>query len=237
MALTRFLVGEARMTQEFTMSMFVRYFAMASVSLFVIAALGQLAYDKFCPVPKSTPLVDRAGITLDAATEMKLIEIVFDAARSDDVTTIDEYLKEGFSPNVRSIRGDTLLTVAAYHDSIAVVKRLLTAPGVDIEARNRMGLTAVSAAAFKGYEGSLRELIAAGADVNAKGTMQHTALMFASLSGRSNTVTILLQAGADQSPADDQGNTAISLATTQGADEVVKALTAHEQSDSNTGEK
>lgn len=204
-------------------SMAVRFVKFAGGVLFVLATLSGLVFH-FAPIPKSPPLIDEHGVILDAVTEANLIEIVFDAARSDDLTTVTEYLNEGFSPNVRSPRGDTLLTVAAYHDSADVVQVLLAQPRIDIEARNRMGLTAVAAAAFKGYERPLRMLIAAGANVNSSNEMNQTALMFASISGRTRAVEILMASGADKERTDSLGNTAISVARTQGADAVVGVL-------------
>jgi hypothetical protein len=171
------------------------------------------------PIPKSAPLTNQAGIVLDAKTQSKLIEIVFEAARHDDDKTIREYLAEGFSPNVRNPRGDTLLIVAAYNDSPHIVATLLAHPQIEIEARNRMGLTAISAAAFKGFEEPLRLLIQHGANVNAANGSRQTAIMFAALAGRTNAIKILLAAGADARQADSHGNTPLSLAITQGATE------------------
>ncbi|MFO0906423.1 MAG: ankyrin repeat domain-containing protein [Pirellulales bacterium] len=214
------------------MSVWIRSSALASVALLsvvlltvaAIATIWQVWHSRRTSPMKSPPLVDRRGVVLDAEMRERLLEVIFEAARHDDVATIDEYLKEGFSPNVRSPRGDTLLTVAAYYDSLGVVERLLAAPAIDIEARNRMGLTAVSGAAFKGNERALRRLIDAGADVNAGNSMQQTALMFASLTGRSRTVQMLLDAGARRDRIDAMGRSPASLAADQGADDVVRLL-------------
>lgn len=205
------------------MSMTARFVKSAAGVLLLLAVVPMLV-SYWAPTPKSPPLVNGRGVVLDAETQAALIEIVFDAARSDDLTTVTEYLKEGFSPNVRSPRGDTLLTVAAYHDSGDVVEKLLVQPNIDVEARNRMGLTAVAAAAFKGHERPLHMLIAAGADVNSSNGMNQTVLMFASLSGRTKVVEILMASGADRDRSDKLGNTAVSVARTQGADDVVRVL-------------
>lgn len=176
------------------------------------------------PAAKSPPLVDKQGIVLDAETEAKLTEVMIQAAREDDIVTINEYLKEGFTPNIRSTRGDTLLIVAAYHDSTQTVDRLLTHPEIDLEARNRMGLTAIAAAAFKGHKRPLQALLNHGANVNAANGTNQTAIMFAALAGKTECVSMLLAAGADPSHRDHLGNTATSLATTQGAEEVMQVL-------------
>lgn len=190
----------------------------------IILAVGIAGTIAFTPVPKSAPLVDHAGMILDADMQARLIEMVFDAARADDALTVSEFLSEGFSPNVRNPRGDTLLIVAAYYDSSTVVKALIQHHAIELDAVNRMGLTAVAAAAFKGFETPLKLLIDAGADVNASNAAQQTAIMFASLAGKTTTVRMLIDAGADQHRADERGHTAATLAQTQGAREVLETL-------------
>ncbi|WP_425615465.1 ankyrin repeat domain-containing protein [Anatilimnocola sp. NA78] len=196
--------------------------AVAVFGLIVIAVGSGYYYS--LPIPTSPELTDKHGVVLDEATQAKLTEIVFQAARDDDAVTVTEYLKEGFTPNVRSPRGDTLLTVAAYHDSRAVMKELLGKGEIELEARNRMGLTAVSAAAFKGHDEALRMLIARGAKVDAANSTNQTAIMFAALAGRTTTVQLLKSAGANVERQDELGNTAASLAEAQGAEEVVELL-------------
>jgi len=195
---------------------------MATLSLLVVTIASGYFYS--LPIPQSPDLTDNQGVVLDEETQAKLTEIVFQAARDDDSVTVSEYLKEGFTPNVRSRRGDTLLTVAAYHDSRAVMQELLTHRAIDLEARNRMGLTAVSAAAFKGHDEALSMLIARGAKVDAANSTNQTAIMFAALAGRTTTVQLLKSAGAKVQRQDELGNTAASLAKAQGAEEVVEIL-------------
>lgn len=191
--------------------------AAAVAAFLVIVFAGSYA---LLPTPKSAPLVDRQGVTLDAETERKLVEVVFEAARQNDERTIEEYLNEGFSPNVRNDRGDTLLTVAAYRGSDRVVTRLLYSPSLDLEARNRMGLTAVAAASFQGHDEILEELLRCGADPNAGNSIGQTAVMFAALASRSSAIRILAEAGADLEARDAHGNTPDSLARGQGGDDV-----------------
>lgn len=178
------------------------------------------------PTPTSPPLQGKTGVQLDAQSEAALIKVVFQAARDNDLKTIGEYLVEGFTPNVRSERGDTLLTVAAYHGSDKVVTALLAHQDIELEARNRMGLTAVSAAAFKGHDVVLRQLLNAGASPTAANTVNQTAIMFAALAGRTSTVQILRDAGASDSHRDDFGNSAASLALSQGVPEATSRVSA-----------
>ena len=167
-------------------------------------------------VPKSIPL------TPEVAAKLQLI--AFQAAREGDIATLKEYFAAGQPVNGTNARGDTLLTVAAYAGEADAAALILKQPTVEVDARNKMGLTALAAAAFKGHVGIAEMLVGAKADVNAANGTKQTALMFAALSGRTKMVAYLLKAGADASIADKSGNTALSLAKTQGADDVVKLL-------------
>lgn len=168
------------------------------------------------------PQLKAMPLTADVAA--KLQTIAFQAAREGDVETLREYFTIRQPVNGVNARGDTLLTVAAYAGQTEAVKLILKQPKCEVDARNKMGLTALAAAAFKGHVEVAELLIAARADVNAKNGSRQTALMFAALTGRTSMVEFLLKAGADASIADKSGNTALKLAREQGADEVVKLL-------------
>ncbi len=183
------------------------------VASFVVAALLTL------PAPPRP-------VVLDAPTRAKLQEIAFQAARDGDGKTLAAYFAAGLPVNGPNARGDTLLTVAAYAGQDKAVGVILARPGVEVDARNKMGLTALAAAGFKGHVGIAKLLVQRKADVNAANGSGQTALMFAALTGRTATVEYLLAAGANPAAADKAGNTPLSLARAQGADGVVKLLEA-----------
>lgn len=160
----------------------------------------------------------------DPAVIERMTSIAFEAARSNDVKTIDAYLREGFAADVRSDSKDTLLSVAAYSGSRKVVKRLLEVDRINVDAPGRMGLTALAAASFKGETEILSDLLAAGANANAVNKQGQTALMFAALTGKVDAVRLLLKAGADPKRVDSAGNSAASLASKQGASRVLDLL-------------
>lgn len=186
--------------------------------LLVTAAL--LAQPPVAPAPRPV------GVAVTPEVAAKLTEIAFQAARDGDRDTLAAYFKAGRPVNDANARGDTLLTVAAYHSQEAAVELILAQPKVEIDARNKMGLTALSAAAFKGHVGIAKKLVAAKADVNAASASGQTALMFAALTGRTEVVDYLLSAGADPRAADRAGSTALSLARSQGAAAAVRRLEA-----------
>lgn len=183
--------------------------------MFLLPALA-LALAPHMPAPKAVAL------TSEVAAKLQII--AFQAARDGDIATLKEYFAIGQPVNGVNARGDTLLTVAAYAGSAEAVTLILKQPKCTVDARNKMGLTALAAAAFKGYVEIAEQLIAAKADVNAANETNQTALMFAALTGRTKMVEFLLKSGADAGIADKKGNTALSLAKTQGADDVVKLL-------------
>ncbi len=165
-------------------------------------------------------------VALTPEVAAKLAEIAFQAARDGDRETLVAYFKAGRPVNEPNARGDTLLTVAAYYTQETAVELILAQPKVEVDARNKMGLTALSAAAFKGHVGIAKKLVAAKADVNAASASGQTALMFAALTGRTEMVDYLLSVGADPRAADRAGSTPLSLARGQGADAVVRGLEA-----------
>lgn len=167
-----------------------------------------------------------APVALTPEVAAKLREIAFQAARDGDVKTLAAYLDAGRPVNEANARGDTLLTVASYAGRAEAVDVLLKQPKVAVDARNKMGLTALAAAAFKGHAVIAKALLANGADANAVNGSGQTALMFAALTGRAEAVRVLLAAGADPRAADNVGNTPLSLAETQGAKEAADLLRA-----------
>lgn len=171
-------------------------------------------------IPSAPPVV------LDAETKAKLQAIAFQAAREGDTKTLKEYLAVGEPVNATNARGDTLLCVAAYNGQADAVALILEQPKVDVEVRNRMGLTALSAAAFKGHVEIAKQLVKAKADPNAANDSGQTPLMFAALTGRTEMVKYLLEAGAKPTAKDKVGNTPASLARGQGAKELAELIEA-----------
>ena len=83
-----------------------------------------------------------------------------------------------------------------YPDRVHVVRELLEA-GVDMEARDFYGNTALIMASSHGYPDVVRVLLEAGADKEAKNNNGYTALTAASRYGHRDVVQLLLEAGED----------------------------------------
>lgn len=107
-----------------------------------------------------------------------LAQKLFDAARSGDHRLLRAYLEAGAPVAMRNHAGDTLLTLAAYHEHPDTVAMLLEL-GAEVEAANDRGQRALTCATFKQDTASMRLLLDAGADPDA-GTpsARDTARMF-----------------------------------------------------------
>lgn len=100
--------------------------------------------------------------------------------------------------------------------------------GINVNAKNNNGETALMWAAGKGHTEIVNALIKAGANVNAKTKSDWTALMYAAGKGHIETVIVLLKVGADVNAKTNgglySGWTALMVATMGGQSEIVNKL-------------
>ena len=80
---------------------------------------------------------------------------------------------------------------------------------VDVDAKNRYGVTALIDASYRGQKEHIEWLIVEGADLNARDNQGDTALMNAAIKGHSEIVELLIANGADVNAKDNAGNTAL----------------------------
>ena len=102
--------------------------------------------------------------------------------------------------------------------------RAILESGVDVNAKDQDGVTALMRAASAGRADMVSLLIARGADVQAKTTGGVTAVMMASLGGYVPALEPLLAAKADPNVKDNQGRTALMAAASSGDRRAVDAL-------------
>ena len=84
--------------------------------------------------------------------------------------------------------------------------------GVDVNARDRWGWTALMHAANKGYVLLVEPLLKAGADPDIRAADGATALFMAAVHGHSETIDLLMKAGADVSIRGPKGKTPVDAA-------------------------
>jgi len=102
------------------------------------------------------------------------------------------------------------------------VKALLE-QGVDVNAKDNDGYTALFFAALKGHTDTVKALLEQGADVNAKKDGLN-ALFIAAYEGHTDTVKALLEQGVDVNAKDNDGITALFGAKTMGHEEIIRML-------------
>lgn len=139
---------------------------------------------------------------------------IFEAARTDNVTALNELLKEG-QINEKDARGSTPLILATYYNNIAAVAALLQA-GADTELQDGMGNTALMGVCFKGYTGAAKLLLENGASVHTENGNGATALTFAATFGHNDIISLLLGHGASPLKKDRFGKNPIDYALLQG---------------------
>jgi len=179
-------------------------------------------FDEVAAAQTDVPIVSPGMKTPGA----ELTEVVFDLARHGEAQGVREYLEAGYDPNAVNVRGDTLLTVAAYNGRAEVVAALLANTETRVDLRNRMGFTALTAAAMKGEVEIARVLLDAGANVEGDNAGGRTPLMFAAMFGRTDAARLLLDRGANARAFDVEGRDAARLAREQGADALADMLGA-----------
>ena len=101
---------------------------------------------------------------------------------------------------------------------------LFVKAGMDINARDKDGTTALMIASEKGDIEMARLLIQGGADVNANNIDGYTALMYASYKGNLQIAELLIKNKADVNARDKDGWTALRYASIQGQNDIVALL-------------
>lgn len=150
------------------------------------------------------------------------------AALRNACSSIRTLLKMGADVNAADSEGMTALSSAVLEHNVDAVKILLSAPGINLEARDSVsGSTALLFAALDDYADICAMLVEAGADMNVTNVMGRTPLASA-IAARAKTdgkaVDYLVRAGADVDIPDKEGRTALSLAAECGKTGIVTRL-------------
>jgi hypothetical protein len=110
-------------------------------------------------------LIGVSGRPIDPEV-LELAGRVFDLARGGHAEELAAYVDAGVPANLTNDKGDTLLSLAAYHQQPAAVAALLER-GADHSRVNDRGQTALAAAVFRQSGEAVQRLLAAGADPDA----------------------------------------------------------------------
>jgi len=118
---------------------------------------------------------------------------------------------------------ETNLFSAAANDDVATIGTLLS-KGVDIDARDGDGRTALLLATHGNKVDAARALIDAGADVNAKDNIHDSPYLYAGARGHLEILMMTLAHGADLKSTNRYGGTALIPAAERGHVETVRTL-------------
>jgi ankyrin repeat protein len=108
---------------------------------------------------------DRSCIQIDQSLNFLAIEA---SSFNNDCSKISELLVYGFEGARQNSDGSTLLHHCVIRGATAALRLLVTYPDIDIEIRNREGLTPLQLASKIGSIGCLNILCGAGASVNSQ---------------------------------------------------------------------
>ena len=124
---------------------------------------------------------------------------------------------------VRSDAAAEELWRAAENGDVEELDRLCS-HGVDVNARNRHGMTALMRAAYHGHAQMVRALLRRGADPNLARNDKFTALALAAFFGHTETVRILIEHGAKTEVITRCGASAKTWAVARTFDEAARCL-------------
>ena len=171
--------------------------------------------------------VARSEETHDPEATQALLAALAEGEKDDAFAA----LAKGADPLAQDEDGNTTLMLVSqgtffFGSEGAEVLEALVKARVPVEAKNKLGQTALMLAAREGEEDSLLALLSHGAAVDAKDTDGWTALLYAAYNGHSRVVEALLDAKADVKTKDTNGWDALTLALSEGRGGAAEKLVA-----------
>ena len=152
-----------------------------------------------------------------------IYEDFFLAIKRDRPAAVERLLARGFDVNSPDPEGQRALHLAMRDGQHRLAMVLLDAPGLQIDATNAQGETALMIAAIRGWLEWCQRLVHIGAQINREGW---TPLHYAASSPDAHTIAFLLDEGAQIDAMAPNGTTALMMAAGYGTEEAVALLLA-----------
>lgn len=147
----------------------------------------------------------------------------FRAVNTDNASTVQTLLQQGFDPNTLNPAGQTPLYLAIKDESPKVVAVLLASPQLKPDLANAAGETPLMMAALRGQLEWMQQLAALGAKLNREGW---TPLHYAATGPNPKVVAFLLDQGAAINAIAPNGSSALMMAARYGPEDTVRLLLA-----------
>jgi len=175
--------------------------------------------------------ISRTNLEVDdatvASTDDLLMGLLTTAARIGQHETSEVLLSLwtdfATTDHAETRRGSRPLIAAGQGGHIGILQMLID-KGVDVNASDGHGRTALSYAVMGGHRDAVRYLLEVGSDPNASDEHRRTALTYAASKGDIEAARILLDKGADVKARDGQGYNALIYASQKGYLEMAKLL-------------
>ena len=146
------------------------------------------------------------------------------AAANGRVAVVRLLVSAGANVNCRDYHRMTPLMLAAAEDQHAVIDLLVETPGMQLEAVDDGGRTALIWACSCGHAAAAEALLVARCRANTRDAEGKTALMAAVSGGYVSIVSMLILSKADLDVTDGHGSTALALASAMGQTEIIDLL-------------
>ncbi len=148
-------------------------------------------------------------------------EDFFTAIKRDDAGVVQQLLARGFDANTLDPQRQHGLLLAIREPSPKVIKALLAAPKLDLNALNDKGESPLMLAAFNGDLELASQMIQKGADVNKTGW---TPLHYAATKGHLPLMKLFIENHAYIDAESPNGSTPLMMASMYGSAEAVRLL-------------
>lgn len=146
---------------------------------------------------------------------------LFIAVIRDDASRLTTLLRQGVDPNSRDPKGTPALSLAVKRESPRAFQILLAQSGIDVDAPNAAGETALMLTAIAGDLQASQQLVARGAKVQLPGW---SPIHYAASGANTGLVRWLLERGAQVDAESPNGTTPLMLAAQHAPESTVDLL-------------